>query len=167
MMTKTTPTRVVKIRLIEREMNFSTSERTFWSLPSVSSLRWSSKTEYGGYTLDDGVDVVILEILGDARYECHAHCHQQQRAGAFDERRGLVLAEPRRVIVDYVTEDERVEEREDLIRRRQHQRQQDQPAVFTEVGIEDGHERILLGRRLARNSAIRVKWIGPLGGPAG
>ena len=32
---------------IESEMNFSMSERTFWSLPSVSPLRWSSKTEKG------------------------------------------------------------------------------------------------------------------------
>ena len=33
--------------LIEAEISFSTSVRTFCSLPSVSPLRWSSNTEYG------------------------------------------------------------------------------------------------------------------------
>ena len=42
--TNTIPTSVVKSTLTEELMSRSTSVRTFWSLPSVSPLRWSSKT---------------------------------------------------------------------------------------------------------------------------
>ncbi len=44
MVTNTIPIKVVKSRLTETLINFSTSERTFCSLPRVSPLRWSSKT---------------------------------------------------------------------------------------------------------------------------
>ena len=44
-MTKMMPTSEVNSTLIETEISFSTSVRTFCSLPSVSPLRWSSKTE--------------------------------------------------------------------------------------------------------------------------
>ena len=116
----------------------------------------------GAHSLDDGVDVVVLEILGDARDESHTHRHKEKSAGAFDERRSLVLTESRRVIVDDVTEDERIEQREDLVGRRQHQREQDQPAVFVEVGVEESHQRILLGCRPAGNSVVRVRRATPL-----
>jgi hypothetical protein len=46
-MTKTIPTRDVNNTLIDAEISFSTSVRTFCNLPSVSPLRWSSNTEYG------------------------------------------------------------------------------------------------------------------------
>ena len=45
--TKTIPTSVVNSRLTAWEISFSTSDRTFWRMPSVSPLRWSSNTWYG------------------------------------------------------------------------------------------------------------------------
>ncbi len=103
------------------------------------------------HALDDDVDVVVLEVLGDARHEGDAHRHQQQRSGALDERRRLVFAKARRVIVDYVPEDERVQQREDLVGCRQHERQKNQPAVFAQVRGEQIHNRILLRRGRRRN----------------
>ena len=47
MMTKMIPTSVVKATLTAAVMNRSVSVRAFCSFPSVSPLRWSSKTEYG------------------------------------------------------------------------------------------------------------------------
>ena len=41
--TNTMPTRVVNRMSMEDLISFSTSVRTFWSLPRVSPLRWSSK----------------------------------------------------------------------------------------------------------------------------
>jgi hypothetical protein len=48
----------------------------------------------------------------------------------------MVLAEARSIVVDDVPEDERIQQREDLIRRRQHQREQDYRAVFGKVGVK-------------------------------
>ena len=91
------------------------------------------RVHLGADALDDDVDVVVLEILGDARHERDSHRHQQQSTGTFDERRRLVLAEAGRVVVDDVAKDERIEEREHLIRRRQHEREENQRPVFVEV----------------------------------
>ena len=50
-----------------------------------------------------------------------------------------VLAESRRVVVDDVPEDQRIEQREDLVGRRQHERQKNQPAILAQVGEEEIH----------------------------
>jgi len=105
----------------------------------------------GAHTLDDDVDVIVLEVLGDARHESDAHCHQQQRSRALDECRRLVFAEACRVVVDHVPEDERVQQRENLVGCRQHEREKDQPAVFAQVRGKEVHNRILLGRGKGRN----------------
>ena len=97
------------------------------------------RVHLGADALYDHVDIVVLEILGNTRHESDAHCQEQQCAGAFDERRGLILAKARRVVVDHVPEDERIEKREDLVRRRQQQREENQRAVFTKVGGKEIH----------------------------
>ena len=112
-------------------ISFSTSVRTFCSLPSVSPLRWSSNTEYGSSSewpdavgvelraepLRDDVDVVVLEVLRHARDERDADRRAEQQADAAEELGGRVLLEPRRVLVDDVPEDQRIEQREDLVDR--------------------------------------------------
>ena len=45
--TNTTPTSVVNTKFTNWLMNRSVSDRTFWSLPRVSPLRWSSKVWKG------------------------------------------------------------------------------------------------------------------------
>jgi hypothetical protein len=52
-----------------------------------------------------------------------------------------------------VPENERVEQRENLIRRCQYEREQDQAAVLAEVGVEESHPAFYWGGvRLANDS---------------
>ena len=53
-------------------------------------------------------------------------------------------------------ENERVQQREDLVGRRQHEREQNQRTVFTEIRKEEIHNRILLGCSYTRKCSI---WI--------
>src|SRR5689334_6560685 len=105
----------------------------------------SLRVHLGPDALDDHVDVIVLEVLGNARHERHAHRHQQQGSRALDESRRLILAESRRVVVDHVTENQRIEQRKDLIRRGQHQREKNQLSVFMEIRIKDGHNGLYAG----------------------
>jgi hypothetical protein len=118
----------------------------------------SIRVHLGAYALDDDVDEVILKILGDSRNERDAHRQEQQLSRALDELRGLVLAKAGRVVIDDVAEDERIQEREDLVRCRKHQREQNQRAVFIEIRIEERHPRILLGCCRACKSYLTLRW---------
>src|SRR5437764_8655951 len=64
-----------------------------------------------------------------------------------------------------MAEDERIEQRENLIRRRQDERQENEPAVFAEVGVEYSHNgyysaalrlAIPSGRGMLRTTVTRV-----------
>ena len=69
--------------------------------------------------LRDDVDVVVLEVLGHARDERDADRRAEQQADAPEELAGRVFLEPGRVLVDDVAEDQRIEQREDLVDGRQ------------------------------------------------
>ena len=74
-------------------------------------------------------DDVVLEVLGDPRDEGDADRRAEQQADAAEELAGRVLLEAGGVLVDDVPEDQRVEQREHLVDRRQDQRQRDQRLV--------------------------------------
>ena len=86
------------------------------------------RVELGPQALRDHADEVVLEVLG-----------QEQEPGAAQERPRGVLAEAHRVAVDDVAEDERIEQREDLVHRGQDQGQRDEPPVLPQVGPEQLH----------------------------
>jgi hypothetical protein len=77
------------------------------------------------YALCDDVDEVILEVLRHPRHERHADSRGQQQADAAKELAGRVFGEPSRILVDDVTEDQRIEQREHLVDRGQDQRERD------------------------------------------
>src|SRR6185503_3046454 len=89
--------------------------------------------------LGDEADDVVLEVLGYARDEGDADRRAEQQAHATEKFAGGIFLEPGRVLVDDVAEDQRIEQREDLVDGRQDERQRDQRSVVPEVGIEDPH----------------------------
>ena len=93
----------------------------------------------GAQPLRDDVDEVVLEVLGDAGHEGHADGGRQQQADAAEELAGAVLAIAGGVLVDDVPEDQRVEQREDLVDGRQAQGQDDKLAIVTQVAEQQGH----------------------------
>src|SRR5579864_6738992 len=95
--------------------------------------------QLGPEPLRDQVDVVILEVLGGPRDKRHADSGGQQKADAAKELAGGVLGELRRVAVDDVAKDQRVEQGKHLVDRRQHQRERDQASVIPQVRIEELH----------------------------
>ncbi len=94
--------------------------------------------------LRDDVDVIVLEVFRDPRHESYPDRCRQQQAHALEEFAGRVLLEPRRVLVDDVAEDQRIEQREDLVDGGQDQRQHDQRPVLPQVGVEDFHKLLRL-----------------------
>ena len=83
--------------------------------------------------LRDHVDVGILEILGHAGDKGDADRRREQQADALEELTSRVFLEARGVLVNHVAENERIEQREDLVDGGQRERQRDQPAVVPEV----------------------------------
>ena len=86
--------------------------------------------------LRDDVDEVVLEVLRHARDERDADRGAEQQADALEELRGRVFLEPRGVLIDDVPEDQRIEQREDLVDGRQHERQRHEPGVVPQVPVE-------------------------------
>ncbi len=89
--------------------------------------------------LRDDVDVVILKVLRDARHERDANRCAQQQADASEELTGRIFLEPGRVLVDDMTEDERVEQREHLVDRGEREGERDQAPVVPEIRVEEFH----------------------------
>src|SRR5258708_23027286 len=58
--------------------------------------------------LRDYIDEIILEILGDARYQSHANRRSQQQAYASNEFRARILAIPGRVGVADMPANDRI-----------------------------------------------------------
>ena len=128
------------------------------------------RVELRAEPLRDDVDEVVLEVLRDARDERHADRRAEQQADAAEELAGRVLLEPGGVLVDDVAEDQRIEQREDLVDRRQHKRQRDQAAVVPEVAVEQLHDSGV-GCRGRRPSAVHTfdvltREADPGGGPS-
>src|SRR5262249_28003973 len=67
------------------------------------------------------------------------HRRREQQAHAAEELSRRVLPVPGRVLVDDVAEDQRVEQREDLVDRGQNERQDDERPVTAKVGVEESH----------------------------
>jgi len=89
--------------------------------------------------LRDDVDEVILEILGNPRDERHAHGREQQEADAAEELSCGVLRESGRIPVDDVTEDQGIQEREDLVDRGKDESERNQRPVAFKVRGKDLH----------------------------
>src|SRR5437773_4771031 len=67
--------------------------------------------------LRDYIDEIILEILGDARDQSHANRRSEQQSYTLNELRARILAIASRVGVDDVPENERIQQRKNLIDR--------------------------------------------------
>ena len=89
--------------------------------------------------LGDRVQIVILEILRDARDESRADREQEQEADALEELRERVAVEFRREIIDDMLEDERIEQRERLIDRREQDDDGAELPVFPEIREKKVH----------------------------
>ena len=77
--------------------------------------------------------------MATPRDERHPHRRGEQQAHAAEELAGRVLAVAGGVLVDDVAEDQRIEEREDLVDGRQHEGQEHERPVAAEVGVEESH----------------------------
>jgi len=89
--------------------------------------------------LRDDVDVVVLEILRHARHERHADGRAEQQADAAEELACRVFLEAGGVLVDHMTEDQRVEQREDLVDRGQDEGQAHEALIAAQVAVEHLH----------------------------
>ena len=89
--------------------------------------------------LGDQVDVVVLKVLGDAGDEGHADRRAQQERYAANELPDRVVVEARGVGIDDVAEDQRIEQREDLVDGRQHERGGNQLPVVPQIAVKSGH----------------------------
>src|SRR4029453_4483718 len=95
--------------------------------------------ELGAKALRDQVDVVVLEVLRYARDKRHTHRGGEQHRDATEELAGRVFGEPRRVVVDDVPEDQRVEQREDLVDRGETERERDERPILAQIREKQRH----------------------------
>src|SRR5580700_1070996 len=93
----------------------------------------------GTHLLGDHVDVVILEILGDARDESNAHREAEKERHAPDKLADRVFMESRGVGIDDMPEDQWIEKREDLIDRSEHERRGYQLPIILQVPVKSRH----------------------------
>src|SRR5881409_523281 len=111
-------------------------EDRIWQLERVAD---SVGINLSAEPLGDDVDVVVLEILGYARNERYTYRGCQQQTHAPKKLAGCVFAIPRRVIIDHVTEDDRIEKRKDLVDRREHEDRCDEQPVLFEIREKNFH----------------------------
>ena len=122
------PTSVVNRTLIDCEISFSRRsapshqpERLAAALILEDLVRQRQgmpdavRVDLRAEPLRDDVDEVVLEVLRDTRDERHADGGQQQDADASKELARGVFLVARRVLIDDVSKDQRVEQREDLV----------------------------------------------------
>ena len=91
------------------------------------------------HLLGDEVHEIILEVFGHSRDESNSDRRRQQHTYATQELEAGVLAVTRGVRIDDVPEDEWIEQRKDLVYRRQHQRGYAQFPVLLQITIQDSH----------------------------
>lgn len=89
--------------------------------------------------LDDDVDEVILKIFCNSRDEGDSNGGAEQERYPFQELFSGVFLIFGRISVDDVAEDERIEQREYLVRCGQRERETDQFPVVPQVAVEDVH----------------------------
>jgi len=68
--------------------------------------------------LSHHIDVIVLEVLGDSGNECDANRRAQEQRYTMDKLRRGVIVKPGSVPINDVPENERVQQRKDLINRR-------------------------------------------------
>src|SRR3989442_1196597 len=86
-------------------------------------------------TLRDDVDEIVLEVLRDARDERHSDRRPEEKADAPEELAGRVFLEAGGVSVDDVTQDERIEQRKDLVDRGERERHRHQTPVSAQIPV--------------------------------
>ena len=89
--------------------------------------------------LCDDVDVIILKVLSHSGDKRHTYRCSEQQPYAPEKLSRRVLRILRRVIVDHVAKDHRIEQRKDLIDRRKNEDQYDECPILLKVGIEKFH----------------------------
>src|ERR1700686_472577 len=89
--------------------------------------------------LRDYIDEIILEILGDARDQSHANRRSEQESYTSNELRARILAIASRVGVDDVPENERIQQRKNLIDRRQDKSDGSKLPQILKVPVESSH----------------------------
>src|SRR5881628_2318138 len=111
--------------------------------------------------LCDDVDVVVLEIFRHTRNERDPNSGCEQQADASKELSRCVVAVSSGVVIDNVAKDDGIQERKDLVDRREHQDQYNEKPILLEVSEKNSHistGRIPLlteeGNRLDRPSAF-------------
>src|SRR5213592_4409187 len=83
--------------------------------------------------LCDDVDVVVLEIFRHSRNEGDPNSGCEQQADASKELSCRVVAISSGVVIDNVAEDDGIQERKDLVDRREHQDQYNEKSILLEV----------------------------------
>ena len=89
--------------------------------------------------LCDDVDVVVLEIFRHARNERDPNSGCEQQADASKELACCVVAVPSGVVIDNVPEDDGIQERKDLVDRREHQDQYNEKPILFEISEKNFH----------------------------
>src|SRR5207237_4924351 len=92
-------------------------------------------------SLRDDVDEVILKVFRDARDERDADVCAEEEEDAADENAGVDVAELHRVFVDDEPEDLRIEQRENMIDGRQHERGDEKMFLARKVVVQQTHGR--------------------------
>ena len=87
------------------------------------------------------VDEVVLEVLGHAGDERDTNGHREEERDSAKELSVGELVVLGGVVVDDVAEDQRVEQRKDLIDRREDQSERDQGPVAAQITGEKRHDR--------------------------
>ena len=91
--------------------------------------------------LNYDVDKIVLEVLGYPRDERNPDSSSQQQRDPANKLTGRVFLEPGRVRINYVAEDQRIQEREHLIDRRQCECERDELPVFLQIVVQNIHQR--------------------------
>src|SRR5258707_12802394 len=87
----------------------------------------------------DNIDGITLKILGDARDQSHANRRSEQQSYTSNELRARILAIASRVGVDDVPENERIQQRKNLIDRRQDKSGGSKLPQILKVPVESSH----------------------------
>src|SRR4051812_2135742 len=90
-------------------------------------------------SLRDNVNEIVLEILRNSRDKSDTHRCREQSADTADKLRGRVFIEARRVAVNDVAENQRVEKGKNLVDGGEEKGDQHQPPVSLQMSKEQGH----------------------------
>src|SRR5258708_35083576 len=91
------------------------------------------------YLPGNDINKIILEIFGHARAQTHANRRSEQQSYPSNELRARILAIASRVGVDDVPENERIQQRKNLIDRRQDKSDDSELPQILKVPVESSH----------------------------